>query len=562
MVFNKAAVAGLIAVCAAVCPGARARAESKPRDRAIPVMFRDGADQVQAVRGEGRRGSLGPVTLQMRGRVGHAWIGRRAILQLAASVNRDAAAWMRAQRISAVRFATDAPLTAAEAVGGPLATREAASPPIALNPRLRLYLVESGDRTEDGLALAARLSKVAGVESAIPDLHYERRAAKFAVPPNDPRYAGQWYLDHLQIERAWQVATGSPETSVVVVDDGCDLQHPDLAAAYAGGLDVIDDDDDPSYSPNLKGNEHGTACSGIIAAVGNNELGISGVCPTCSLRCVRLFDQTHSLIPISADVRAFNYAFDTDAAVVSNSWGFAEPEPVPNLVRLAIAEVIDRGRGGKGALVVFAAGNENREIDDSEIGAIPGVLNVGAINFYDEAAPFSNYGNSLDLTAPTGTLTTDISGPDGENATDYTSLFGGTSSACPVVAGVAALVMTAAPDKSALEVGEALMNSARKAPFAQPDANGHDPIYGKGIVDPSAALIALGVDVPELPEADRDAGESDGGDAKPHKSRKGDDDGGCNVLRVESDASLPLTAAGLATIRALRRRRRKHNRLT
>jgi subtilisin family serine protease len=265
----------------------------------------------------------------MRGRTGHAWIGRRAIVQLSTAANRTAAAWMRAHRVSAITFATDAPLTAAVTAPGTTRPRDTVPAPIPLNPRLRFYLVESSDPAEDGLALAARLSKVAGAESAIPDLHYERRAASFDVPPNDPRYAGQWYLKAIQIERAWRVATGSPDTSIVVVDDGCDMQHPDLAAAMAGGLDVLDDDDDPSYSPNVQGNEHGTACSGIIAAVGNNDVGISGVCPTCSVRCVRLFDKTDSLVPISADVRAFNYAFETNAAVVSNSWVLASPRRCP-----------------------------------------------------------------------------------------------------------------------------------------------------------------------------------------------------------------------------------------
>lgn len=519
-------------------------------------MFRDGADPVQATRTGSQREALESVTLQMRGRTGHAWIGRRAIVQLSPATDRAAAAWLRAQRVAAVTFATDSQLTAAEADGLTVAEVPPAAPR-ALNPRLRLYLVESTDAREDGLALAARLSKVAGIESAIPDLHYERRFTDFKVPPNDPRYAGQWYLNLLQVERTWQVATGSPDTSIVVVDDGCDLQHPDLAAAMVGGLDVLDDDDDPSYSPKVRGNEHGTACAGIIAAVGNNKLGISGVCPTCSLRCVRLFDMTHSLIPVSADVRAFNYAFETEAAVVSNSWGFAEPEPVPNVLRASIEELLDRGRGGKGALVVFAAGNENRELDDSEIGAIPGVLNVGATNRYDEAAPFSNFGNSLDLTAPTGTLTTDISGPDGADASDYTSLFGGTSSSCPVVAGVAALVMTAVPDKTAREIGDVLISSARKAPFASPNAEGHDPIYGHGIVDPTAALIALGVDVPELPKSQKDAGVADGGEEDGPRKHE-DDDGGCSAVRVRAgEHGAWLAVAVLGMCGAVRRRRRR-----
>lgn len=521
-------------------------------------MFRDGPDWVQAERLPESGQALSPISLRMRGRVGHASIMRRAILQLSAAADRGAAAFLRSQRIAAVSF------KAGQAIGSQLVasgsaitvalddtTRDA---PPALNPRLRLYLVESSNPSEDGLALAARLSNVAGVESAIPDLYYERRLSDFEVPPNDPRYGGQWYLEALQIERAWHVASGNPDTSIVVIDDGCDMQHPDLAAAMVGGLDVLDDDDDPSYTPNLDGNEHGTACAGIIAAVGNNKLGIAGVCPTCTLRCVRLFDRGHSLVPISADVRAFRYAFDSGAAVVSNSWGFAEPQPVPNVVRAAIAELLDSGRGGKGALVVFAAGNENREIDDAEIGAISGVLNVGAVNIFDDAAPFSNRGNSLSLTAPTGTLTTDISGPDGLDASDYTSLFGGTSSSCPVVAGVAALVVSAAPDKSAREIGAALVSSARRAPYASPDANGHDPLYGWGIVDPSSALIALGVDVPELAKPEPDAG----ADADSGTPERGSGNGGCACSVPGGERELPavLMVAGLVGLAGWRVRRR------
>jgi serine protease len=550
-IFNKVRVASVVAIAALAFSVTAVHAQPAPSARISSFVFRDGSDQVQAERLPAAGAELTPIALRMRGRTGHASIGRRAILRLAAATNERAAAFLRAQHLIAVAFrTTPQPLASNSGLlsSGLLLPRQA---PVALNPRLRVYLVESAIASEDGLALAARLSKLDGVESAIPDLYYERRLADFALPPNDPRYAGQRYLDRIQIERVWHVAVGNPDTSIVVIDDGCDTQHPDLAAAMLGGLDVLDDDDDPSYAPNVAGNEHGTACSGIIAAVGDNKLGIAGVCPTCRLRCVRLFDRSHALIPVSSDIRAFDFAYESGAAVVSNSWGFAEPQPVPNMVRAAIQELLESGRGGKGAVVVFAAGNENREIDAEEIAAIPGVLNVGAVNFFDEAAPFSNYGESLSLTAPTGTLTTDISGPDGSDKSDYTSLFGGTSSACPVVAGVAALVASAVPDRTGMEISAALISSARSAPYATPDAMGHDPMYGHGIVDPSAALMALGVDVPELPPAVRDAGESDGG------SDKADDAGcGCSVPGRKRTPSLPLTATGILLVACWAARRR------
>jgi serine protease len=483
--------------------------------QAEPVRYRDHSDWIEAQRAADPQ----QLTLRKATRTFHAQVNRRAIVTLHSSI--QAAAFLRAHQLIALPEAgpDSAALAATDA-------RAPASAPPALNPRLRTYLVESTLAAEDGLDVAVRLSAASDAIAAIPDLSLERRpAAEFEVPPNDPRYRGQWYLSHLQMERAWRAVSGKPDTTVVVIDDGCDLRHPDLEQAMLPGLDAIDDDDDPSFTPNLSGNEHGTACSGIIAAVGDNGIGISGVCPRCSLRCVRLFDKSHSLIPVSADLRAFNFAFETGAAVVSNSWGFAEPQPVTPTLRAAIEELLDRGRDGRGSVVVFAAGNENREIEDDEIAAIPGVLNVGAINNFDEAAPFSNYGRSLSLTAPTGTVTTDISGPDGADPGDYTSLFGGTSSACPVVAGVAALVMSAVPEKSGRQIVDLLMGSARPAPYATPDAQGHDKLYGRGIVDPVGALIAAGIEVPGVAE---DAGgiAADGGEGRRERSAGGC---GCSV---------------------------------
>lgn len=248
-----------------------------------------------------------------------------------------------------------------------------------------------------------------------------------------------------------------------------------------------DDDDDPSYEPGVAGNEHGTACAGVAAARGDNGIGIAGVCPECTLRCVRLLGGEDEPTPISADIAAFSFAFEVGAAVVSNSWGFAEPFAVPSMLRQVIEDLYDHGRDGRGTHVMFAAGNDNRELEDSEIEATREVVAVGALNLFDEIAPYGNFG-SLDPVAPTGSLTTDIAGADGAGPGDYTSLFGGTSSPCPVVAGVAALLFSAAPELTAREVHDILIETARTAPYAVPDERGHDPAHGYGIVGPFRAL--------------------------------------------------------------------------
>ena len=164
--------------------------------------------------------------------------------------------------------------------------------------------------------------------------------------------------------------------------------------------------------------------------------------------------------------------------------------------------MITTGRSGLGALVLFAAGNDDRELQPYEIENVAGVITVGAVNNFDEATAYSNRGEAVDVVAPTGTLTTDLTGAAGEDPTDYTGNFGGTSSACPVAAGVAGLLVSAAPASSGAELADALIQTARPSIFGMPDARGHDVTYGYGRIVPAAALRrALGV-----PEPQPDAG--------------------------------------------------------
>ncbi|WP_437587233.1 S8 family peptidase [Sorangium sp. So ce1000] len=368
-----------------------------------------------------------------------------------------------------------------------------------LMPSIGLWLVRDTGGG-DGLDLAERLqgaARPAFLREAIPDLRVRLKAHGAPFTPDDPRLPGQWYFDDLGMQEAWGRTQGDAATSIVVIDTGCDLDHPDLAAKMDPGLDVIDDDDDPTYQPGEQSASHGTACAGLIAADTDNGVGIAGGCPACRLRCVRLLDDEPR--PISAAVDAFEFALQVNASVVSNSWGYADPMPVPRVVEAAINRLFDAGRGGKGALVLFAAGNDGREILDDELQAVRGVLTVGAVNHLEEQTSFTNSGSAIDLVAPTGTLSTDIAGGEGDDPSDYTSRFGGTSSACPVAAGVAGLLVSAAPERTAAELYDVMIRTARLAPYAIPDENGHDPIFGHGIIDPVAALReVLGDEPPPL----------------------------------------------------------------
>lgn len=431
----------------------------------------------------------------------------------------------------------------------------------------------------DGLALSARLRRVGdpALVEVMPDLHLMLRRAQDSaidVPPDDPRYSGQWFFDKLDMEEAWALSTGAPDVEILVVDNGCDPDHPDLVEKYEMGIDVVDNDFLPAPVESATcvedadcdnlfggcedglcryGNEHGTACAGLVAASTDNGIGIAGGCPQCRVRCARLLNDDGAPTPISANVAAFDYAYDQGVAVVSNSWGFNASVSVPFALSTAIQQVYDNGRGGLGALVLFAAGNDNREIAPYELVAVRGVLGIGAVTNFDEVTSFSNSGASVDLVAPTGTLTTDISGDDGAEVGDYTNQFGGTSSACPVAAGVSALVVAAAPELTSEEIVELLVETARPAYYAQPDEYGHDDEYGFGIIDPVTALrTVLGL---ETGDGDEDAGTIDVEDAGGGDGGTGEEippECGCSS---GADASPVFALAGLLLAFTRRRRR-------
>lgn len=337
---------------------------------------------------------------------------------------------------------------------------------------------------ENPLARARQLVREGAVD-AFPDL-VRHAAPRF----DDPHYEGQWYLPELGMEALYAVSLGSADVRLAVVDSGIDIAATDLASKISDPYDAWSDDDDPSPDPGeycYDGSddicdEHGTAVSHISLATANNGSGIVGMCPDCTLVPIKLLGD--GMGSMSADTASYQHALDVDAWVINNSWGFTEYTPAPKMLADLIDRVATENRGGLGAVVVFAAGNDDREIFDDEVEALPTVLCVSATDSYGNTTNYTNYGSPIDVAAPSATVTV---GPGDE----FVTTFGGTSAASPVVAGLAGWILSVDPTLSAAEVRDLIVETAEQSPLVKPDENGHSNYYGYGNISPTNILAEL-----------------------------------------------------------------------
>ncbi|MEC7986247.1 MAG: S8 family serine peptidase, partial [Myxococcota bacterium] len=304
-----------------------------------------------------------------------------------------------------------------------------------------------------------------------------------------PLFDGQWYLDYLQIEELFEQNMGNSSIKIAVIDSGIDIYHPDLQNKIIAPIDVVDADDDPSPRPGdycFNGqvgicDTHGTAVAGIALAQADNDAGMVGVCPECSLVPIRMLGEG---APLSADIAAFQHAFDQGVDVINNSWGYNVSMPVPTPLADVIQRVASEGRNGKGTVIVFAAGNEDREIQPDELCAMEEVLCISAIDSYERPTQYTNYGSGIDLTAPSATVSI---APNDQSTTN----FGGTSAAAPIVSGLIGWLLSEDPTLSRAEVHNILIDTAIPSPLVSVDENGHHPFYGYGVISPKNLLDKL-----------------------------------------------------------------------
>jgi len=258
--------------------------------------------------------------------------------------------------------------------------------------------------------------------------------------------------------------------------------------------------DDPADSGDIS---HGTAAAGVALARGNNGIGMASPAWNAELVAYNLLQELTSVNEADAMMR--------DAAsihVSNNSWGppdNAELGPSDSLWRAAIDTGLATGRGGRGTIYCWAAGNGAQWDDNSNWDGYAnyyGVMAISAVDVDGRRSSYSEAGANIWICAPSsrletsGVATTDVTGAAGYSGGDYTGSFGGTSSASPLVAGVVALMLDARPTLGWQDVRLILAETARKVDPSDGEWSvngaGHDihPVYGYGVVDAEAAVQA------------------------------------------------------------------------
>ncbi len=294
-------------------------------------------------------------------------------------------------------------------------------------------------------------------------------------------FGNQWHLDVAGVIAAWRRTLGSTDIVVAVVDSGVNEAHECFGPGrFVEGYDFADGDDDPSPSTS----SHGTACAALVAA-GSPTSAIVGVAPGVRLMPIR----RGSLASHLAVAEALVWATEHGADIITCSFGYdGRPWVLPDVVRGAFAHITTTGRDGKGTAIFWAAGNGDESISTDEWASSSHTISIGAVGDDGRRASYSDVGPELDLMAPS-------SGGRRGIATavnlGYTTSFGGTSAAAPIAAGVAALVLSVAPELTAIELRQLLIDSATTA--AGDSRSGHDHEYGHGVVNAAGAIDRINV---------------------------------------------------------------------
>lgn len=375
-------------------------------------------------------------------------------------------------------------------------------------------------------AIADRLSALPEVAYAEPDAIMTHTTA----PPNDPLYANQWHYAApvsnkygINAQAAWDITTGSAGIVIAVIDTGI-TNHADLSGRAVPGYDFIADvptandgdgrDSDPSDPgdwitlaesqsgpfqgcPVTDSSWHGTHTAGTVGAATNNGLGVAGVNWKSKILPVRVLGKCGGYLSDIADGMRWSAglavtgvpANANPAKVLNLSLG--GPGACGSTYQNAVNAVV-----ATGATVVVSAGNDNVDASGYAPANCNGVITVAATNRAGSRAYYSNFGNTVEISAPggetnvvtlNGVLSTLNTGTQGPIADTY-DYYQGTSMAAPHVSGVAGLLYSLNPALSPVQILTILQNTVTSFP---PGSTCNTSICGRGIVNAGAAVASI-----------------------------------------------------------------------
>lgn len=284
--------------------------------------------------------------------------------------------------------------------------------------------------------------------------------------PNDKHYEEQYYLNQLNAEQGWdnvyvnEADEPIEDLIVAIVDTGVDLNHLDLKSNLVDGMNILNKEELP-----MDDNGHGTSVAGVVAAVSNNSVGITGVARNTKIMPVKVLDENGEGDPFFVG-QGIRYAVDNGAKIILLSLGETIYTPF-------MSEAIEYANDSN-VLVVAASGNNGSELNyPSELST---VLSVGAVDKKNSYVSYSNFGQQLDVVAyGEGIYTTALGG-------GYVSK-SGTSLAAPQVAGLAVLIFHKYPHLTNSEVIDLI-----KFTTIDTGVYGWDELTGYGLINIEKAL--------------------------------------------------------------------------
>lgn len=340
--------------------------------------------------------------------------------------------------------------------------------------------------------------------------------AALARQPNDTFFDRQWYLQLINAGIAWDTAVGDGSVIVAVLDTGVDLDHPDLSdnlwkntKEIAGngvdddkngfiddvdGWDFVNGDNSPvpqgavaNVDASSLALSHGTLIAGIIAAETDNDLGYAGINWHARVMPLRILNEEGGGGEEAA-IDAIHYAVKNGARVINLSF---VGDSASSALSQAVADAYHAG-----VVIVAALGNDGKDVNSSPV--YPAcfrsetedwVIGVTATDELDDETEFTNFGNACaDLSAPGVNIEGLTLSDGGEGLTGEQFAWDGTSAASPMVAGTAALILSAFPGMTPDQVRTAIKLSVDPV---------HETVSAKGSLGVGRLNIARALSVAE-----------------------------------------------------------------